>query len=230
MVLTFSAKCAIIRGFGIFEVKGGVSMRKYYIADVLTALKLLPAVGILTLISRIDSSVVFLLFAAGELLDALDGMAAKKWPHPPETNRLWFRRHIKLLESGLDILLGIAALIYIMVRIDYLVGLIIILAAGFFGTLFEIVLYGRLFGTPEKAKSWSLYAKKPNLASRLVGFRLLVYLACVGAILMILLWSTELMPVSVCVVITILVALIALILAIKKTRDGRMRDVINFLK
>ena len=65
-------------------------MKNYLIADILTALKLVPAVCILIATFTkmpVDSGVIFFLFGAGELLDAFDGMAAKKWPHPKETEK-----------------------------------------------------------------------------------------------------------------------------------------------
>lgn len=204
-------------------------MKKYFFADVLTAMKLIPAVVIFTFISKLDSGVVFLLFAAGELLDAFDGMAAKKWPHPPETDKLWFRKNIKLIESGLDMILGLAALTYLSARISLLIGLLIFFGATIIGTVLELIIFGKFFGTPETAKKNSLYRRKPELSSSLIGCRLLGYLACVGAILMILLWSAP-WSLFVCALITAIAIIISILLIIKKLKDGRMRDVIQFLK
>lgn len=201
-------------------------MKKHFIADVLTASKLIPAVCILAFIQKIDSGIVFILFGIGELLDALDGMAAKQWPHPPETDSLWFRKHIKIIESGLDMILGIAALIYITVRID-LVGAMILVVAFLTGTIMELLLYGRLFGTPETAKNGSLFKRKPEYASAVVGWRLIMYLGGIATIILILIWYAP-WSITMQITVTAICAVIAILVGVKKLRDGRLVDVLKF--
>ena len=202
-------------------------MKKYFIADALTALKIVPAVCILIFCQKIDSGIAFLLFGAGELLDALDGMAAKKWPHPPETEKFWFRKNIKLIESGLDLLLAIAALIFIMIRIDLAVGILILIGGAIVGLVVELWLYGKLFGTPKTARGNSLFRTNPAKARAVVGCRLLAYLACLTAIIMILVWNA---PWSLAAKIAVVVfcALVSFLIVVKKLRDGRLDDVLKF--
>lgn len=208
-------------------------MKKYFIADVLTALKLVPAVCILIMtigkgIST-NSGVIFFLFGVGELLDAFDGMAAKKWPHPPETEKLWFRRHIKLLESGLDLFLAITVILYIILKINFIMGIVILAVTTGIGLVTEFLLYGRLFGTPKTAKKFSLFYLDPEVARAMVGFRLMLYLACMVLIIVILLlhapWSCIQKLITICLCLVISFGIL-----IKKLRDGRLDDVLKFLK
>ena len=147
-------------------------MKKYFIADWLTAAKLVPAVVLLVFVTELPIWGAFVCFALGELLDALDGIAAKTWPHPKHTDGLWFRRHIKQLESGLDMLLGIAALVFLSARVSWILGAVMLFVAVLVGTVGETVLYGKILGTPQNCKPHALFARNVLLARKIVGLRL----------------------------------------------------------
>lgn len=203
-------------------------MQKYFIADWLTAAKLIPAVVILTFLRELDSGAVFLLFGAGELLDALDGMAAKKWPHPKWTEKLWFRKRIKLIESGLDLLLAIVTLIFIIKRVSSIVGIIILAVATVIGLFGEIYLYGFLFGTPETAKPNSLFIRDPEKAERVVGARLFAYIVCLATIILLLIWAAP-WDAYLRILATMVSGLIGGLVFVKKLKDGRLKALLAFL-
>lgn len=204
-------------------------MKKYMIADILTLAKMLPALALLIGRSDLPIWAAFLLFAIGELLDALDGMAAKKWPHPKYTETQWMRRNIKVVESGLDMLLGIAALCFFALRINATIGVVLMLICLLTGTICEFVLYGRILGTDSHCGRKSLFKRNPELASKIVGARLLLYLGVVGAVLVALLWCSE-WDFAVKLAITILMIAISVWLCVKKIQAGRLKDVGKFLK
>ena len=199
-------------------------MKKYFIADWLTAAKLLPAVALFIFVDKMPIWCAFGCFAVGELLDALDGIAAKAWPHPEWTDELWFRKHIKQVESGLDMLLGIAALVFMIVRVSATLGFAMLVAAVLVGASGEILLYGKILGSAKDYKDYALFARKPLLARKIVGLRLLLYLAMVGVVAMVLLWSSE-FALFVKAVTTCVAIVVAGLLIIKKASDGRLEDV-----
>ena len=204
-------------------------MKKYVIADILTLAKAIPALALFIGISKLPIWAAFLLFAFGELLDALDGMAAKKWPHPKYTETQWMRRNIKLVESGLDMLLGIAALCFFCLRINAEIGVALMFVCIVAGTICEFVLYGKVLGSENDCKRRCLFKTDPELASKIVGARLLIYLGVVGAVLVALLWCSE-WDFAVKLSITVIMIAISIWLCVKKIQAGRLKDVGKFLK
>ena len=204
-------------------------MKKFMIADILTLAKIVPALVLFSGISKLPIWAAFLLFAFGELLDALDGMAAKKWPHPKYTETQWMRRNIKVVESGLDMLLGIAALCFFALRINAEIGVILMIVCLVTGTICEFVLYGKILGTERDCRRNSLFKRDPELAGKIVGARLLIYLGIIGAVLVAMLWCSEWIF-SIKLTITILMVAISVWLVVRKIQDGRLKDVGKFLK
>ncbi len=206
-------------------------MKKYFIADVLTMGKVIPAV-LLFLCAIFDwsATIAFGLFAFGELLDAFDGMAARHWPHPKSTDKLWFRKHIKLLESGLDMLLGIGALCFTIFRVDRLFGVSVLALALSIGTVIELVLYGKLFGSKKDCKPGSLMNVNPEEAKLVVGVRFFVYLAAVAGVLLRLLIAAFCESLVVLFVILGLSIMISFIIAFKKFEEGRLDDITKVVK
>ena len=200
-------------------------MKRYFIADVLTGMKFIPAIIlIVAAFNNFSPFIALLLFAIGELLDALDGMAAHKWPHPEWTNELWFRKNIKVLESGLDMLLGIAALLYVMMQVDFWFGFTVLASALAIGVVCELILYGRILGSESQHDSDSLMARNPKKAKTIVAVRFVFYLIAVGVVMLRLLWAA--FPSLLAkIMILIVAALVALIIGIKKYEDGRLEDV-----
>lgn len=102
-------------------------MKKYHVADVLSLLEVLCVVAIIVCIAMgIKSEIVLLLFGFGELCDAFDGSAARKWPYPDDGKRRPWRNptFIRHYEWAKDIALGLSVLAYIIVRIDWLTGVV----------------------------------------------------------------------------------------------------------
>ena len=205
-------------------------MKKYFIADALTFGKAIPAVLLVfATIFNWSPLVALVLFAFGELLDALDGMAAVKWPHPGWTKKFWFRRNIKVVESGLDMILGIAALVYTMVRVDFAFGAIVLAVALVIGVMFELIIYGRILGSEKQFKVGSMMHASPNTAKALISARFVVYLIALAGV-MLRLFFAAITGTLARIVVLLAAILIAVIILIKKYKDGRLDGVVEMFK
>jgi len=206
-------------------------MKKHFIADFLTFAKIVPAIWIFFgVYFGYDSASILVLFAIGEFLDALDGVAAKKWPHPPETDKLWFRKNLKLIESGLDLLLGIAALMFIIRWVNPGLGLILLIVAMLFGIYTEIILYGKPFGTPETAEPEAMFRKNPKKARVIVGGRLIMYTYMIVRVILLLIFSSSAWTIEQKGEIVVLVFVILALIILSKRKQGRLDDVRDFFR
>ena len=163
------------------------------------------------------------------ILDTLDGMAATHWPHPEWTERLWFRKNIKVVESGLDMVLGIAALIYIIVRVDAIFGIVVLGFALVIGTVFDLIVYGRILGSEKRFKRSSMMARKPDEAETIIAIRFILYIIAVVGVMLRLLFVaiTGWLPRVILIVASVS---IAYVIVKKKLKDGRLDGVVKMLK
>ena len=108
-------------------------MKKYHIADMLTLLRAIIGVAILSLTFLIREPItgtILILFAVGELTDALDGEFARRYKYPRDGIDRWWRRYndsydlyqYELNDIYADLIIGIATLIYIIRWVDPLAG------------------------------------------------------------------------------------------------------------
>lgn len=83
-----------------------------YIADLLTALRVLLAAAVLLAIWQDMWTLAATAFLIGLLTDAFDGIAARMWPYSEEENsRLWWRKDAHKLDNNADLALSGAAMI-----------------------------------------------------------------------------------------------------------------------
>ena len=88
----------------------------YYLADVLTLLRVVGTAAILGLAgfgNAADTLTVLVLFALSELTDAFDGMAARRWPYPQDGKRRWWRTYAEEIDQIADLALGGAATLFV---------------------------------------------------------------------------------------------------------------------
>lgn len=106
----------------------------YYLADVLTLLRVVGTAAILGLAgfgSDADTLTVLVLFALSELTDAFDGMAARRWPYPQDGKRRWWRTYAEEIDQIADLALGGAATLF--VGLHLAPGLALAIAVGVVG-------------------------------------------------------------------------------------------------
>lgn len=102
-------------------------MKRYLLADVLSFLEVVCAIAIgVGIYCGFTPETVLTLFGIGELCDAFDGAAARKWPYPNDGKRRPWRNptFIKHYEWAKDIFLGLITLAFIAVRIDFWTGVV----------------------------------------------------------------------------------------------------------
>lgn len=196
------------------------------IADGLTFLRFF--VGILLFIGVIQdwsADAAFVLFVLGELTDAFDGAAAKKWPFPADKTPK-YRKFAEKYDMWSDTFLITVMFIFEMFRIEFwlafIVGWILLTAA----TIIELISYGKFFGHPDDNEPWSLYAKEPEKAEKLLMFRRLgLYIPAIG-ILVIRAFIATSWSAPVKVTITLFGAILAIFLwkFLKVRREKVARD------
>ena len=106
----------------------------YYLADVLTLLRVVGTAAILGLAgfgNAADTLTVLVLFALSELTDAFDGMAARRWPYPQDGKRRWWRTYAEEIDQIADLALGGAATLF--VGLHLAPGLALAIAVGVVG-------------------------------------------------------------------------------------------------
>lgn len=141
-------------------------MKKYHIADMLTALEFVSAVVLLILtIVGADAGVALIVFLFGELCDAFDGIAARTWHYPDDGKVRWWREHASGIDQLSDIVLAFFVLVYVAAHVDFELGITIIILALVVGWGVQFWAYGYL------------YKKAPNLALKVILARRFMYLA-----------------------------------------------------
>jgi len=116
-------------------------IKKYHIADILTASRFFFAALIIAMtIMGSRPGGVLLIFAIGEMTDAVDGPAAARWPYPDELEAsLWWRVNVVAFDIAADMVLGTAALIYTAVH-TYSFGMVLMVGALSIGTVTQLLI------------------------------------------------------------------------------------------
>jgi len=98
-------------------VKGGIFMKKYHLADALTAFEVTMAIALLGMaFFQIPADIAIWVFVLGELADALDGPCARRWPYPDDGKVRWWRTHVKTIEHISDIFIAVACMLYLLLQ------------------------------------------------------------------------------------------------------------------
>ena len=114
----------------------------YYLADVLTLLRVVGTAAILGLAGfgdAADTLTVLVLFALSELTDAFDGMAARRWPYPQDGKRRWWRTYAEEIDQIADLALGGAATLF--VGLHLAPGLALAIAVGAVGFALPVQIW-----------------------------------------------------------------------------------------
>ncbi len=94
-------------------------MRKYHIADILSATEIILALVLFGMTFRHTSAdLAIWIFVAGELCDAFDGPAHRRWPYPDDGKHRWWRipRVVQAIEHTSDILMIVACAFFLLTQ------------------------------------------------------------------------------------------------------------------
>jgi hypothetical protein len=158
---------------------------KCYLADILTLARFIVATALLLVAlfdAGVDAGVGFILFVLAETTDAFDGTFSVLWPFPPGKAPA-YRRHAATYDMVADALTMIAAVLFFTLRVNWLVGLIIIIGYGSLAVLTELTVYGHpFFGHPDNYAPGSLIDRNFPLAKKIIMLRRTVYLLLLALI------------------------------------------------
>ncbi len=161
-------------------------MRKYHLADALTALEIIMAATITGMIIFGGSAdVVIWLFAVGELCDAFDGICARRWPYPDDGKFRWWRvpRTVQLIEHVSDIFLLVACAIFLVVRSSLIIRVLTVIG----GTTIAAIC----FLIEVEIQTDDFYLLQPKRAEEVILWRRKVYLVGIALGVAFLIFSTS---------------------------------------
>lgn len=127
----------------------------------------------------------------GELTDAFDGFCAKKWPF--RTNKIpKYRKYAEKYDMTVDVLLLMAMLIFVILRVDWWIGVGIAGGEGMICLVIELVAYRKLFGHPNDFRRGALYERNAKRAEKILLMRRrLVYIPSIVALISLVLMATD---------------------------------------
>lgn len=162
-------------------------IKKYHLADLLTLLEVILA-GALLWMAITDRPVVWALrtFVVGEMCDALDGPCARHWHYPKDGKYRWWRVYNSEIDQISDILLAVTCGIYLIWRVNWLIGVLLLGGIGCFCLLVQCHLY---YYNPA-ANQFQMHSFP--YADWLILFRRHVYvLGGIGGAVLALVWYAE---------------------------------------
>ena len=162
-----------------------------YLADLLTLTRLILSLILIT-ISFIGGTPeqAFIIFLTAELTDTFDGTCARKWPFPKDKTPK-YRKYAAQFDIVSDVLLAAGQVLFCALRVNWIVGLIVILYYTVICGSLELILYGKLFGHPDNCTKNSLTARSFPLAKKIVLARRYLYTICLGVVNAVILFATN---------------------------------------
>ena len=139
-----------------------------YLADLLTLTRFILSI-ILWVLAFIGSPAenAFIIFLTAELTDTFDGTCARKWPFPKDKTPK-YRKYAALYDMVSDVLLAIAQVLFVTIRINWIIGLVVIVYYVVICGSIELIVYGKFFGHPDNCTTNSLAKKNFPLAKKII--------------------------------------------------------------
>ena len=162
-----------------------------YLADILTFSRIILSIALLGLVAFNGSAeAAFIVFLVAELTDTFDGTCARKWPFP-KGKEPKYRKYAAKYDMFADVLLISAQILYVTIRVNTLVGLIImvyLLISSFGG---DLLVYGKLLGHPDDFTKRSLANRNFKLAKKIILARRYIYALLLGVLNALILFATN---------------------------------------
>ena len=204
-----------------------------YLADILTLIRFILASWLLLIAifdSNADAGTGFILFAAAELTDAFDGTCAARWPFPKNKTPK-YRKYAATYDMLADALTALAVILFFTLRVNFVVGLSIILIYGAIAFIIDIIVYGRLFGHPDNCTKNSLTNRNFKLAKKLVLARRMVYIFLIATMCFWLVFAAS-WPLAIKITIAVIVFITGSCLwfFLSQRRHNISRDAVDIEK
>ncbi len=206
--------------------EGGILMKKYHIADVLTAARFLIAVVIFVLTLSLGAPnnwLIFWLFSVGELTDALDGEFARRFHYPMDGKKRFWREfnsifwiyNYELFDIVADLALGLSALFYIVLWINAPLGLFVFGGAIGVGFFVQTIVSTDLRVLRDKRTRY-------EIRRRLIIRRRYWYVFALAIMFLTLLWTSEVHLVA-RFILTMILICVSIVIYSKK-QNTRLKD------
>lgn len=156
-----------------------------YLADLLTMTRfVLATVLFVWAFTSGSAEGAFIIFIVAELTDVFDGTCARKWPFP-KNRTPHYRKYSALFDMVSDALLAAAQLAFLVLRVNWVAGIVILCFYTVICGVIELVVYGKFFGHPDNCTDGSLARRNFPLAKNLILTRRYLYVTAlvVSAIL-----------------------------------------------
>ena len=162
-----------------------------YLADLLTLTRFILALAILygCVMHSGSAEAVFIMFFVAVLTDVFDGTCAKKWPFPKNKTPK-YRKYAALYDMVSDVLLAAAQVLFVTIRVNWIIGLVVIIYYVVICASIELVVYGKFFGHPDNCTKNSLAKKNFPLAKKIILARRYGYTLCLGILNAVTLFAT----------------------------------------
>ncbi|MBR3122036.1 CDP-alcohol phosphatidyltransferase family protein [Candidatus Saccharibacteria bacterium] len=162
-----------------------------YLADLLTLSRLFLAL-VLFIISFTGGTpeAAFVIFLTAEFTDAFDGTCARKWPFPKDRTPK-YRKYAAQFDMVSDILLTSAHVLFMTLRINWILGIIIISYYLFSSVCGDLLVYGKILGHPDNCTKNSLAKRNFPLAKKIILTRRYIYTLCLGVVNAVILFATN---------------------------------------
>lgn len=163
-----------------------------YLADLLTLLRFVLTFAMLygCVIHSGGPEVAFILFIVAELTDAFDGTCARRWPFPK--NKIpKYRKYAAKYDMYADVFLTSTQVLFLTIRINWAVGLIVILYYLISAVGGDLLVYGKILGHPDDCTKNSLIRRNFSLAKKIILTRRYIYAICLGVVNAAILFSTS---------------------------------------
>lgn len=162
-----------------------------YLADLLTSSRLILALVLLVIsFTGGTPEAAFIIFLTAEFTDAFDGTCARKWPFPKDKTPK-YRKYAAQFDMVSDILLTFAHVLFMTLRINLVLGIIIISYYLLSSVLGDLLVYGKILGHPDNCTKNSLTKRNFPLAKKIILTRRYIYTLCLGVVNAVILFATN---------------------------------------
>ena len=162
-----------------------------YLADLLTLSRLILALVLLVIsFTGGTPEAAFIIFLTAEFTDAFDGTCARKWPFPKDRTPK-YRKYAAQFDMVSDILLTFAHVLFMTLRVNTVLGIIIITYYLLSSVLGDLLVYGKILGHPDNCTKNSLTKRNFPLAKKIILTRRYIYTLCLGVVNAVILFATN---------------------------------------
>ena len=202
-----------------------------YLADLLTFSRFVLGLFLLYMAFFGGApEIALIVFLVAELTDAFDGTCARKWPFPKnKTPR--YRKYAAKYDMASDVLLAGAQVLFLALQVNLIAGVAVMAYYAISAVGGDLLVYGKILGHPDDYHKKSLMDKNFPLAKKLILIRRHIFVACLVAVSILILFATN-WPVVVKIGLLLAGSLILAFMwfFLRQRRENISRDAVDIEK